>query len=162
VTSPPQAFRTPRYNSLRVLPAFRARSHSLARFSPSSLATLLSLRDCELALDLKNYSSNSHSVDLPPASQYISELFNKPDRLVNDAVQVPMQPSYCNNDNCICTFFLAFLDEYYCASSHFTIPHPGGDYPLSNQYPSGPADIFATRFHAYVMWAPIPNAPSLL
>ena len=87
MTSPPQAFRTPRYDSLRVLPAFWVRGHSFARFSLSSLATVLSLRDCELASDLKNYSSNSHSVELPPALQYVSELFKKPDGLVKDAVR---------------------------------------------------------------------------
>ena len=41
---------------------------------PLSLAPLLSLRDCEPASDLKNYCSNSHSVELPPALQYSSEL----------------------------------------------------------------------------------------
>jgi len=56
-----------------------------------SLVPLLSLRDCEPASDLKNYPSNSHSVELPPALQYLFELFNKPDGLVMNAVQVPMR-----------------------------------------------------------------------
>jgi len=57
-------------------------------------------RVCELASDLKNYPSILHSVGLPPALQYLSELFNKPDGLVKNAVQVPMRtvdqaPNHC-------------------------------------------------------------------
>ena len=51
------------------------------------LAPLLSLWDCEPASDLKNFHLNSHSVELPPALQYVSELCNKPDGLVKDAVR---------------------------------------------------------------------------
>ena len=69
-------------------PSIRARGYS---FSLLSLAPLLSLLDCEPASDLNNYPSNSHSVVLPPALQYLSELLNKPDGLVKNAVQVPMR-----------------------------------------------------------------------
>ena len=66
-----------------------------------SLAPLLSLRDCEPASDLKNYPSNLHTVGLPPALQYLLGLFNKPDGLVENAVQVPMRTvdqalNHCN------------------------------------------------------------------
>ena len=113
-----------------------------------------------------NYPSNTHSVELPLALKYFSELFNKPDGLVKDAVEglYATECPIANNYNSICTLFLAVsrrVLQYY-RSSHFTIPHRSGDYPLLNQYPSGLAEIFATLFHACVVRAPISNAPSLL
>ena len=89
--SPPQSLP---YALLRFPP--HAPGHSGARLlllSPLplllSLVPLLSLLDCKPASHLNNYPSNSHSVVLPPALQYLSELLNKPDGLVKNAVQVP-------------------------------------------------------------------------
>ena len=87
----PFSFACRRHDSLRVLPAFPARPLTPSLLPLLSLTPLLSLQDCEPASDLKNYPSNSHSVELPPALQYFSELFKNPDGLVNDGVQVPMR-----------------------------------------------------------------------
>ena len=72
-------------------PFGRAATSSLSSPLMLSLAPLLSLRDFEPASDLRNYPSNSHSVGLPLALQYFSELFNQPDGSVKDAVQVLMR-----------------------------------------------------------------------
>ena len=158
VPSPSQALLTPRYHSLRVLSAFRARGHFLPLLS---LPPLLSLWDFESASDLRDYPSNSHSVGLPLALQYSSELFNKSDGIVKDGIQVPQSVPLQIIITIFAHCFPRHPDEYDRTSIHFAIPHRSGDYPLSNQYPSCPAEVFATRFHACVVRVPVSNTTSL-
>ena len=82
------------YDSLRVLPAFRACGHSLPLYSyslsspsrlcfPSRIANLGRISGTTLRTRV--------SVELPPELQYFSELFKNPDGLGNDGVQVSMR-----------------------------------------------------------------------
>src|SRR5260221_9565038 len=95
---------------------------------------------------------------------YFSELFYKPDGLVKDAVQVPVRtvgecPSQiADNDNQICTLFPTGSRR---VLHDVALPHLSGNHPLSNRYPSGPAEIFATQFHSCLVGAPISDTTSL-
>ena len=70
-----------------------------------------------------------------------------------------------NNHNHICTLFSAGSRRvrwYYCIVVLTLRYLTSGRLCTIESAPCGPTEIFAIRFHACIMWAPISNAPSLL